>query len=379
MRIIDPNISKSARCNIRLLFSWLALLVGFIWAVCPAVASTIEERPYRDLPSVKVQDLAATGDSDAEVEMGMRAKTFDAKISWYRKSALQGNLEGEYRLGIHLILDGKTPKDRHEGFSYLSHAAAAGWPPAAYDLGFCYANGEGVPKNNSKAIEWYKKAALKGVAQAEYALAYMYFMQGVQSISPGQASDWLISSVDAKYPPANQLLGDMYLNGYGAASHQSDEQAKIYLNRAMKYARERDDKITEKHAQEDLSALQKKAANSASLAHAPKPKPVAIPTRADGYKPFTIAAIGQGKGMSSDYLEKNVMCKSSDDDPKDFLRLARELAVIDVSPPGSGMNTITYLGTSEGKVAKITLALGDIKNSLQVVFLNGVPILRCQY
>ena len=37
-----------------------------------------------------------------------------------------------------------------------------------------YALGEGVPKDSSKAVEWYRDAAVQGLADAQYYLGMMY-------------------------------------------------------------------------------------------------------------------------------------------------------------------------------------------------------------
>ena len=45
---------------------------------------------------------------------------------------------------------------------------------AQYNLGVCYANGEGVPKDDGIAVSWYRKAAVQGNAMAEYNLGVCY-------------------------------------------------------------------------------------------------------------------------------------------------------------------------------------------------------------
>ena len=43
-----------------------------------------------------------------------------------------------------------------------------------YNLGLIYSNGEGVDKNFSKALYWFKKSASQGNVLAEYKLGYIY-------------------------------------------------------------------------------------------------------------------------------------------------------------------------------------------------------------
>ena len=38
---------------------------------------------------------------------------------------------------------------------------------AQFRLGVCYDDGDGVPMNKSKAVEWYQKAAEQGYAKAQ--------------------------------------------------------------------------------------------------------------------------------------------------------------------------------------------------------------------
>ncbi len=41
-------------------------------------------------------------------------------------------------------------------------------------LGIMYANGEGVPKDDTQAVYWFRKAAEQGYARGQYNLAGMY-------------------------------------------------------------------------------------------------------------------------------------------------------------------------------------------------------------
>ena len=45
---------------------------------------------------------------------------------------------------------------------------------AQYFLGYAYQAGEGVEKNDTKAVEWYQKAAAQGNAASQRILASLY-------------------------------------------------------------------------------------------------------------------------------------------------------------------------------------------------------------
>ena len=45
---------------------------------------------------------------------------------------------------------------------------------AQYNLGCCYANGQGVAKDEVEAVKWYRKAAEQNNAMAQYNLGICY-------------------------------------------------------------------------------------------------------------------------------------------------------------------------------------------------------------
>ena len=52
--------------------------------------------------------------------------------------------------------------------------AEAGDAEAQYALGVMYANGQGVPQDDTEAGRWYRLAADQGLAEAQYNLGVMY-------------------------------------------------------------------------------------------------------------------------------------------------------------------------------------------------------------
>jgi len=61
-------------------------------------------------------------------------------------------------------------KDNAKAVEWKTKAANLGYAQAQYSLGTYYDNGIGVPNNDKKAVEWYKKAAVQGNAKAQKAL-----------------------------------------------------------------------------------------------------------------------------------------------------------------------------------------------------------------
>lgn len=64
--------------------------------------------------------------------------------------------------------------DNQKEFADWLKKAEAGDATAQFAVGIAYANGKGAPKDDAKAVEWYRKAAEQGYADAQYNLGVMY-------------------------------------------------------------------------------------------------------------------------------------------------------------------------------------------------------------
>jgi len=62
-------------------------------------------------------------------------------------------------------------KDDTQAVSWFRKAAEQGYPNAQYNLGVRYQEGKGVPKDEAQAKEWFRKAAAQGNPDAQKALA----------------------------------------------------------------------------------------------------------------------------------------------------------------------------------------------------------------
>ena len=62
---------------------------------------------------------------------------------------------------------------------------------AQYNLGVIHANGKGVPKNDSEAVKWYRKAADQGHAGGQFGLGSAYFLGRSVPQDYVQAYMWL--------------------------------------------------------------------------------------------------------------------------------------------------------------------------------------------
>ena len=107
----------------------------------------------------------ASGDNDLAIA-----------AEWYRKAAMQGLADAQFALGEYYASGlGGLEKSDSMAVHWYKQAAEQGFADAQYALGTCYANGlGGLEKSDSLAVIWYKKAAEQGLALAQKALGDCY-------------------------------------------------------------------------------------------------------------------------------------------------------------------------------------------------------------
>ena len=108
--------------------------------------------------------------------------------------------------------------------------AAQGDAKAQNNLGFMYANGQGVPKDDVEAVKWFRLAAEQGHAKAQTNLGIMYDTgEGVPE-DDVEAVKWYRLAAEQGHAPAQTNLGVMYFKGNGVP--KDDVEAYAWLNLA---------------------------------------------------------------------------------------------------------------------------------------------------
>ena len=81
-------------------------------------------------------------------------------------------------------------------------SAIKGDAESQFNLGYMYDNGDGVAENKELAVDWYRKSAEQGYSDAQYNLAYMYDNGEGVAENKKLAADWyrrLLSKVMLKH------------------------------------------------------------------------------------------------------------------------------------------------------------------------------------
>jgi TPR repeat protein len=97
----------------------------------------------------------------------------------------------------------------------LLAAARLGNPWSQFDLGLCYAKGQGVPQDLDEAVNWFRKAAEQGNSRAQFTLGFCYqHGYGIEQDSE-EAVNWFRKAAKQGDPDAQSNLGYCYFHGEG--------------------------------------------------------------------------------------------------------------------------------------------------------------------
>lgn len=130
-----------------------------------------------------------------------------------------------FNLGIH------NNKDYHvDMISYYQKSAEQGNPVACNTLGYRYEMGDGVKRDYRKAMEWYKKAAAQNHASAKFNIGNLYYAgMGVEQ-DYQKAMEWYLKASNQNNVAAQAFVG--YLYEYGEGVKQDYQKAKEWYLKA---------------------------------------------------------------------------------------------------------------------------------------------------
>ena len=117
---------------------------------------------------MKFSDLLDQMDQEAE-EAG---KTPRSKAAFFQELAEQGHAPAQLWLGFRYREGDGVPQDYTKAVEWFRKAAEQGDATAQLFLGCCYRDGDGVPQDYLKAVEWFRKAAEQGDARAQFCLGF---------------------------------------------------------------------------------------------------------------------------------------------------------------------------------------------------------------
>lgn len=155
------------------------------------------------------REAAEGGDAEGAFRLGallLRTKGKGESTRWLQQASESGHLEATYRLGTYFCKGkGGLKKDNEKGLNLLLKAAEEGHVQAQYDLGWIHGEGRGVPENQIKAFQWYRRAATAGHPKAQKNMAYMHLFGKGTDRNLVEAYAWC-SLAKKKLPETREFL-----------------------------------------------------------------------------------------------------------------------------------------------------------------------------
>lgn len=133
--------------------------------------------------------------------------------------AKQGKSEDQYGLGWKYANGRDVPKDDQKARFWYEQAARQGHPEALFKLGRMCVDGTGGPKDEAQGCEWYEQAALQGHSNAQCNLGVMY-AKGFKD--ERKACKWFRMAANNQLPEAQNNLGIMLANGIGVWKNEGE-------------------------------------------------------------------------------------------------------------------------------------------------------------
>lgn len=124
------------------------------------------------------KEKAEEGDPKAQLELAdeyYTKQSYVVAIKWYKKSAEQGNMEAQTKLGavylggLNGVAQNKQKADKwfKKAFAQRVKLSGESNPEEQYQLAIFYEKGFGTEKNYKKAIEWFTKSENQGYLPAK--------------------------------------------------------------------------------------------------------------------------------------------------------------------------------------------------------------------
>jgi TPR repeat protein len=134
------------------------------------------------------------------------AKKPPVDIPALEKKAATGDAKAQLELGRAYRDGDGVKKDEARALGWLRKAAEQNLPEAQNALGDMYEQGRGTPRDYSQATAWYLKAAQQGNADAQLAIGCMYYLGNGVPVDMAAARSWIRKAAAQGLPPAKDML-----------------------------------------------------------------------------------------------------------------------------------------------------------------------------
>lgn len=196
--------------------------ISTTWTVTGTSAGTVTALPEGTPSSTPQVGYLARIDSDAEPETAQMplANPDDPMAGQNLPDHHSVDAEEEARslyLAAQEALHSASGPDAAYGASLLRQSADMGYAPAMTELGALYSFGRGLPRDDTAALEWQRRAAAQKNAQALFRLALIHSAGRGVPQNDRAAGDWMTRAALQGHTEAMFVLAMLHEDGVGVS------------------------------------------------------------------------------------------------------------------------------------------------------------------
>jgi len=147
--------------------------------------------------------------------MHYERQDYAGAVKWFRRAAEHGSILAQHDLGFMYAEGEGVQQNFAEAAKWYRIAADQGDASAQANLGWLYEQGYGIPQDYTEAATWYRRAADGGNRTCQYNLGIGYHTGKGVPQDYAEAVRWYRKAAEQGHPPAQFNLACMYGNGYG--------------------------------------------------------------------------------------------------------------------------------------------------------------------
>lgn len=163
----------------------------------------------RGLAFVALLPLVSAAHTGAQI-----GSDVEGALTAARARAMAGDVVAQFSLGAILYYG---TRETAQAIDWFRKAAARGYAPAEFQMGQLHDFGFGVTQDDGQALDWYRKAAGHGSAAAQRAVGEFYRKGRAVTADPAEAARWYRQSADGDDLQAQYQLGQLFFDGVGVA------------------------------------------------------------------------------------------------------------------------------------------------------------------
>lgn len=160
-------------------------------------------------------NVSAQGSLAWHLSTGLGGRTDDYEAFAWARRAAPSSVEAKRMVGIAYLRGRGVARDPKAASTWLESAVAAGSQWAESDLALMYETGDGVTLNETTALDLHHRAARRGSAVSEIALALRSVAPGTEAGLSAGEKRWLVPA-----DPVATLWSDPPVNAAAAANRQ---------------------------------------------------------------------------------------------------------------------------------------------------------------